>query len=127
MRKLWCPDGVELIFDVGEPRHNNANHKMLIDSPQLAQQETEIAFKNIALLSRCGGLIGQTNAHFATLAASSIVARTGRCDRIKLIDVHIAEKRSRNIFIYFSIKRKIRALLRRIFPWLTARSRMARN
>lgn len=125
-QEIVCPDGVRLIFDAGEKRYNNANHKMLIASPELAEGETRVAFKNIALLAACGGAIGQDNAHFATLAAGAILAREGEPARIVLIDGRIAEKRSLALRIWFQIKLALRAVARRLLPHLTARAQAAR-
>lgn len=122
--EIECPSGVRLIFDDREKRYNNANHKMLMASPQLAEQETRVAFKNIHLLSACGGVIGQDNAHFATLAAASIYARTGTPDRTFLIDGRIAERRSALTRLVFAANRRFRALGRRLFPFMTIQSRM---
>lgn len=125
-REIQCPPGVRLIFDSEEQRYNNANHKMLINTPDLADQETRVAFKNIALLSACGGVIGQNNAHFASLAAATIVARDGHAQRTHLIDGRIAEKKSRLLAVYFRAKKGARAILRRIFPQLATAARLER-
>ena len=45
--EIDLPPGVALIFDRGEKRYNNANHKMLFQNPELAQQETLTAVKNL--------------------------------------------------------------------------------
>ena len=125
--EIELPAGVRLIFDEQEQRYNNANHKMLMDSPELAEQETRVAYKNIDLLSSCGGVIGQDNAHFATLAARAIAARLGRTDTIALIDGRIAEKWSPLLATYFQAKTSARKLARRLLPHLTATQRMQRR
>jgi hypothetical protein len=125
-QEINCPAGVQLLFDADEKRYNNANHKMLIASPDLADEETRVAFKNIALLSACGGVVGQDNAHFATLAAGAILAREGKRARIALIDGRIAEKNSPLLSGWYQIKLALRALARRLLPQLTARARAAR-
>ena len=125
--EIICPPGVQLIFDVSEPRHNNANHKMLLNAPELVKQETRVAFKNIKLLASCGGIVGQDNAHFATLAASSILSRTGRVEGIKLLNGRIAERNSQLVFVYYAVKRRLRAVARRIFPQFSIQARMARK
>lgn len=125
--EIICPDGVLLIFDDDEPRYNNANHKMLLEFPELVQQETRAAFKNIYLLSSCGGVIGQHNSHFATLAAANVVRKTKNENRIILIDGRMAENNSIFISIVFRIKRKLRSLARYLFPRLTMQAKMARK
>jgi hypothetical protein len=125
--EIQCPAGVQLIFDAREQRYNNANHKMLLGSPHLVRQETIVAFKNIFLLASCGGVVGQDNAHFARLAAASIVARDGRPERIILVDGRFAEKASVLVDSYFRIKKQVRALGRRLLPHLTASARMRRG
>ena len=126
-QEIVCPDGVRLLFDAGEKRYNNANHKMLIASPDLADEETQVAFKNIMLLAACGGAVGQDNAHFATLAAGAILAREGKPARIVLIDGRIAERSSLLLSGWYQIKLALRAVARRLFPHLTARARAARG
>ena len=125
--EIALPPGVSLIFDREEKRYNNANHKMLIGRPDLAQQETEVAYKNIALLCRCGGIVGQNNAHFATLAAAAIIARGGSRERIALIDGRIAEQRSPFLAWRFRSQALLRTLAKRLFPWLTTAARMRRR
>lgn len=124
--EIVCPAGVRLIFDTAEQRYNNANHKMLISSPGLARQETRSAYKNIFLLAQCGGIIGQHNAHFATLAAASIYARDGRTERCDLIDGQMSEQRAPILALYFRAKKGARALGRMLLPWLTTSARMKR-
>ncbi|MCW1383258.1 hypothetical protein OLX02_10530 [Novosphingobium sp. KCTC 2891] len=126
-QEIVCPPGVKLIFDTEEQRYNNANHKMLLEAPELVDQETRVAFKNIYLLSCCGGLIGQDNAHFATLAGASILARDGVEERIELIDGRIAEKSSPALARYFRIKKALRAVARRLLPFMTMSARMERS
>jgi hypothetical protein len=86
VRDLKLPQGVRLLFDRDETRHNNANHKMLLAYPEMAAEETYVAFKNFRLLCECGGIVGQDNAHFATMAASYIFHRDSSAERIHLID-----------------------------------------
>ena len=124
--EIECPAGVRLIFDADEKRYNNANHKMLMASPELAEEETRVAFRNIALLAACGGTVGQDNAHFATLAAGAILAREDRAERIVLIDGRFAQNRSPLLALWFRGKLAARALARRLFPHLTMRARTAR-
>lgn len=125
--EIKCPPGVRLLFDSEEQRYNNANHKMLMKLPELADQETRVAFKNIALLSMCGGVVGQDNAHFATLSAASIMARENREERSCLIAGRFAEENSWVLARYFSIKNQLRAVARRLFPHLTMSAKMKRE
>ena len=114
---LTLPPGVRLIFDANEKRYNNANAKMLDRTPDLAEQETLTAARNVFLLAACGGLIGQENGNFGRLAAAMIVARGTESDRIDLIDARRLEQedpiRSR-IF-------RVRRLAREIAKWLARR------
>jgi hypothetical protein len=110
------PSGVELIFDASERRYNNANHKMLMANPELAAEETYIAFKNLRLLAACGGLVGQSNAHFATIVASFVLQRDSQPERIRLIDGRIAERRSVSLRLTQAAKRNVRAMMRQIVP-----------
>lgn len=125
--EIKCPPGVRLLFDKEEQRYNNANHKMLLKSPELVDQETRVAFKNIALLAMCGGVVGQDNAHFATLSASSIMARENRVDRLCLIPGRFVEQNSWILARYFLLKNQMRAVARRLFPHLTMSARMKRS
>jgi len=124
--EIVVPHGVRLIFDPEEKRYNNANHKMLMSSPELVEQETLSAYKNIALLSACGGLVGQDNAHFATLAASTILVRHGAPHRVSLIDGRIAERTSPLLRARFRLQKSVRAIGRRLLPWMTASAKMKR-
>ena len=121
--ELVAPRNVEVIFDYEETRYNNANHKMLIRSPELSKIETLTAFKNIILLSRCGGLIGQDNAHFAHIASSVIAARRESLRNILLISGGIAEENSIITKIYYNVYRKVRKFAKGKLPFLTANSR----
>ncbi|MCH7627832.1 hypothetical protein [Novosphingobium sp.] len=125
-QEIVCPPGVELIFDTEEQRFNNANHKMLMERPDLVEQETLVAFKNIHLLARCGGVVGQDNAHFATIAAASILARGTAPARVALISGRIAEENSAALAALFRMKKLVRAIGRRLLPGMTASARMRR-
>lgn len=122
--EIDLPPGVTLIFDRAEKRYNNANHKMLFQNPELAQQETLTAVKNLALLSACGGIIGQDNAHFPLLAASIVTAHTQQPARIVLLNGRIAELRSPILGRYYHVKRAVRAAVRKCLPqsWLRKQS-----
>jgi hypothetical protein len=114
---LTLPDGVRLIFDTDEKRYNNANAKMLDRTPDLMDQETQTAARNVFLLAACGGLIGQENGNFGRLAAAVIAARGTPLDRIDLIDARRLEQddpiRSR-VF-------RVRRLLREAAKWMARR------
>jgi hypothetical protein len=69
------PSRFQIFFDHDEKRYNNANHKFLMRNRHLAKQETVTAIRNIYTLARCTAVVGQSNAHFAHLAAGSIAAR----------------------------------------------------
>lgn len=125
-QEIACPPGVTLIFDAEEQRFNNANHKMLMDQPELVEQETLVAFKNIHLLSVCGGMVGQDNAHFATIAGSAILARGAPSERIHLISGRIAEENSPVLALLFRLKKALRAIARRLLPHMTAGARLQR-
>ena len=114
--ELDLPFGVKLIFDRSEKRYNNANHKMLLANPSLAREETYVAFKNLRLLAACGGVVGQDNAHFATIVASYILQRDANPDRVVLLDGWIAEKHSPSLRLLYQTKRKSRELIKRIVP-----------
>jgi hypothetical protein len=73
-------------FDTEEKRYNNANHKFLSNRPDLSHQETLSAIKNIYMLGQCDRVVGQSNAHFALLAAGRISARTNATDFGRLIE-----------------------------------------
>jgi len=123
MREIRLPPGVTLIFDETEKRYNNANHKMLFHNPELAQQETFTALKNLILLSSCGGLVGQDNTHFSVIASRIIANRNPESGRIILLNGQLAEMNSPIIRRYYQIKRMVRARVREFLPqrWLPKR------
>lgn len=114
---LTLPSGVRLIFDTDEKRYNNANAKMLDRTPDLMEQETLTAARNVFLLAACGGLIGQENGNFGRLAAAVIAARGTPSERVDLIDAHRLERedpiRSR-IF-------RLRRFAREVVKWTARR------
>lgn len=124
-KEISLPPGVALIFDATEKRYNNANHKMLFQNPELAQQETFTALKNLVLLSSCGGIIGQDNAHFPVIAARIIARRQPPPGRIVLLNGRFAEMRTPIVGRYYQIKRMVRAFIRKFLPqrWLRKVSR----
>jgi hypothetical protein len=110
------PQGVKLIFDSDEKRYNNANHKMLFRNPDLAKQETFTAAKNFALLCACGGIVGQDNAHFATLSSAIIASNFCKPERIVLLDGRLAELESPSVRMYFHLTRTFRSVVRACIP-----------
>lgn len=119
LRDLKLPQGVRLLFDRDEIRHNNANHKMLLAYPEMAAGETYVAFKNFRLLCECGGIVGQNNAHFASIAASYIFNRDSSAERIHLIDPN---QGARAAVLMSRLKWRLRATVKATIP----RSALAR-
>lgn len=122
LEEIVVPDGIRLIFDNDEIRHNNANHKFLIQNPEMAESETATAVKNMYLLGACGSVIGQNNAHFATLAAAKTYFDTG-IDTSVLVEGDIALRYSKLKQFSHSSKRAIREIAKRLMPWATLRHR----
>lgn len=110
---LKLPSGVRLLFDHDEIRYNNANHKMLIASPKMASEETYVAFKNFRLLCECGGIVGQSNAHFATLGASYVFNRDSNAEHIHLIDPN---QGSRLAVGLSRLKWRLRTMVKKALP-----------
>jgi len=124
--EIVVPPGTQLVFDKEERRYNNANHKFLLKSPQFSEQETATAVKNIFLLGRCGGIVGQSNAHFATLAAAQICFRKkGEFGALLQGDYVLRSSRVRRFS--HSFKLGLRSAARRAFPWATLRGRTIRE
>jgi hypothetical protein len=84
----------------------------------MAEQESYVAFKNIRLLCACGGIVGQNNAHFATLAASYILNRDSEAaaGRIVLIDGNIAQETMPHLRAMYLLKWTVRSLVKRVVP-----------
>ena len=122
LSELKFPKEIKVIFDVDEKRYNNANHKMLMRNPDIAEQETLTAYKNIRMLSSCGGIVGQDNAHFAKLAALSQASAHIDQKLQILIDGRISEKSSTWVSIKFTAVRKLRSLAKKLFPSMTVSS-----
>ena len=114
--KLELPRGVDLVFDSNEVRYNNANHKMLRANPEMAAQETYVAFKNFRLLCECGGIVGQDNTHFATLARSCILNRGTEAHNTFLIDGNIAQRSQLHLRVLYLLKNSFRSFVKRVFP-----------
>jgi hypothetical protein len=118
-KSVRVPPNIDLVFDETERRYNNANHKLLIKNPRLSMQETQTAVKNIYLLGMCGAIIGQSNAHFAALAASHISFRSGGQPYGMLIDGYHVLRQSRLMRMLYTAKLTLRAVARRLLPWAT--------
>jgi hypothetical protein len=106
--------GLQVIFDTEEIRYNNANHRFLRTNPQLAAQETKTSIKNIYLLARGRRVVGQDNAHFATIAAGMIAARQPP-KYGELIAGDLLMK-SPTVRFYYSIKQGIRRVGKKLLP-----------
>jgi hypothetical protein len=73
---------LEYIYDYEEKRYNNSNYSLVENNPNLREQETLTAWKNIALLSECDYLIGQTNTNFTKLATYLKIGHAGNSQTI---------------------------------------------
>jgi hypothetical protein len=120
--KLGAKLGCEIIYDASESRYNNANHRFLMKHPELAEAETKTAIKNIMLLANCYMVVGQTNAHFATLAASMICARRCSINYGYLIPGDFTLRASKIRRTLFWIKKQPRILVKKLLPSLTVRA-----
>lgn len=113
----------KIIYDASESRYNNANHRLLMKHPELAETETKTAIKNIMLLADCHMILGQTNAHFASLAASMICARRCTPGYGYLIPGDYALRTSRISKTLFWIGKQPRKFAKKLFPSYSVRSR----
>lgn len=114
--ELELPQGVGLVYDSNEVRYNNANHKMLRANPEMAAEETYVAFKNFRLLCECGGIVGQDNTHFATLARSYMLNRGGDGRNTFLIDGNIAQRNLLFLRALFFLKKNFRSFVKMVIP-----------
>lgn len=114
-------DRYETIFDADEKRYNNANHRFLMKYPSLARQETSTAIRNIYMLASCDRVVGQSNAHFATLAAGSIAARSFVVDYGRLLAPEAAPAKLLNRIVYAGY-RGARLVAKKIFFMRTLRN-----
>jgi hypothetical protein len=114
--------GLNVIFDSSELRLNNANHKYLMRNPGFAERETETAINNIYALSQSAYVVGQDNAHFATLAAGLVSRRTCRLDNHHLLDGRMLLQRSGWKQVY-AIKETLRTAVKAVFFTRTLRGR----
>lgn len=119
---LTMPAGVRLIFDTEEKRYNNANAKMLDRTPELIEQETLTAARNVFLLASCGGLIGQENGNFGRLAGAAIIARGTPSDRVDLIDARRLERDDPIRSRIFQLRRRLREAVK----WAARRAGLLR-
>lgn len=121
-RQLRAPAGTEIVHDAEEKRYNNANHKLVMKNSHLAAQETKTAVKNIYLLGACGGIVGQSNAQFARLAAAQIALRSQGLFSGTLIDANSGLTKSRWARISHAAKKSLRSIARTVLPGLTLRA-----
>lgn len=110
--------GANIFFDKSERRLNNANHKFLMKNQNEAENETKSAIKNIEILRRGQVVIGQDNAHFATIAAAYITYSAGGGYYGELISGAVMLKKSHWRIIYL-IKNTLKNVVKIIFPKAT--------
>lgn len=116
--------GLKVFFDGDERRLNNANHRYLMANQEESVLETETAIKNIYLLAGAQGLVGQSNAHFATLAASMISARDPDLTEKSIIIIpgdFLMRKASYRVI--YQLRAKVRAIGKIVMPWMTIKSK----
>lgn len=114
------PTKFNIFFDESELRYNNANHKFLMKNPDLASQETKTAIRNIYMLSKCTKLVGQSNAHFASLAAGGIIVNNAAPDFGLLIEPTLAPTSWKSRLAYRTYQ-TVRHIAKAAFPKLTLR------
>jgi hypothetical protein len=112
----------KIYFDAKEKRYNNANHKFLMAHRELAPQETFTAIKNIYMLSCCTQIVGQTNAHFASLAAGQLYVTRMDPEFGVLIDPMLAPK-NWSMRLLNSIYRYSRKVGKRMLPLYLLKSK----
>ncbi|MBV9064607.1 MAG: hypothetical protein JO004_02420 [Methylobacteriaceae bacterium] len=105
----------DAFFDTEEKRYNNANHKFLMKNREYAPAETFTAIKNIYMLAHCQKVVGQTNAHFGSLAAGQILARSASVDYGELLAPELPSKASGAGLAYAGYQ-GLRAVARRLLP-----------
>jgi hypothetical protein len=118
--------GLISIFDFDEIRYNNANHRFLMANQDKAKEETLTAIKNIYLLAGAKKVVGQTNAHFATLAAAMICYRDNTYLPGVLIPGEI-QMNSPLIAIKYRLKNFVKNIVKKLFPALTLRAHKKKN
>lgn len=114
--------GLQIIFDEKEQRLNNANHKFLAKNPSQRKSETLTALKNLYTLSRADAVVGQDNAHFATLAAGSIALRNQNLKFGTLLNGHILLEKP-GWRAYYKIRSFTRRSAKVLFPQLSIKSK----
>lgn len=109
-----------IFFDTKERRYNNANHKFLMKNQALAAQETRTAIRNIYMLGHCTKLVGQSNAHFATLAAGLVIVNNDASDFGVLIEPTFTPE-SWKAQLTYGIYRSARSIAKMLLPGFTLR------
>lgn len=112
--------GLTPIFDSTERRYNNANHRFIAKNSELALEETRTAIKNIYLLSAASRVVGQTNAHFATLAASALAYRNALSPTLIPGEIRLTSRLTK---IHYSTKNVTKEFVKKMLPRLTVRGR----
>lgn len=103
-----------IFFDDQEKRYNNANHKFLMKHRELACQETMTAIRNIYMLGHCTKVVGQTNAHFARLAAGQIMINAYGADFGVLLEPNLMPRKWTDRLTY-GVYRGVRTIAKKIF------------
>ncbi|MBS1209304.1 MAG: hypothetical protein H6R19_1702 [Proteobacteria bacterium] len=114
--------GVTVVFDHEEIRYNNANHRFLMQNQDKAVQETMTAIKNIYLLAGARKIVGQNNAHFATLAAAMISFRDLTIDPGVLIPGELLMS-SPLVAAKYRVKNLAKLVIKTLFPSLTLKAK----
>jgi hypothetical protein len=112
--------GLKVFFDKSERRLNNANHKYLMKNPGERENETRSAIKNIEILKNGAAIVGQSNAHFATIAAATILKEINEAYYGELISGDILLKKTRWKIIY-AAKNSVKNVVKKVFPKITLR------
>jgi hypothetical protein len=110
--------GLNTFFDSNEERRNNANHKYLAKNQTFADAETFTAIKNIHALGGGEYIVGQHNAHFATLAAGLIATRRNSLNVGCIIDGNYLLNTLRWRYFYKTLL-IFRRIAKRCLPHLT--------
>jgi hypothetical protein len=118
---LDLPSRFNVLFDSSERRLNNANHKFLMKNRGESAAETLVAIKNIEILSNSLAVVGQDNAHFATIAASRVYLNSGGTYFGKLLRGNIMMD-SLGWSIFYGTKNIIKTALKALLPWATLKN-----
>lgn len=118
---LGLPSSFNVIFDSSERRLNNANHRFLMKNRGESATETLIAIKNIEILSNSLAIVGQDNAHFATIAASRVYLKSGGVYFGKLLRGNIMMN-SWGWRLFYRAKNLIKTVLKILLPGKTLKN-----